>query len=78
MAKVTIGQTLQHLFCKMLQKGACDITSKEVSFEWGPQTAGFLFTDSKVRPPYVAPSLTLGVKGLVLQLQGSLQQMKAA
>lgn len=47
-AKVTIGQTLQHLFCKMLQKGACDINSKEVSFEWGPQTAGFFSRTQKL------------------------------
>ena len=33
MRERSIGQTLQHLFCKMLQKGACDITSKEVSFD---------------------------------------------
>ena len=54
MAKVTIGQTLQHLFCKMLQKGACDITSKEVSFEWGPQTAGF-FSRTTLRGSLIDP-----------------------
>lgn len=51
MAKVTTGQTLQHLFCKMLQKGACDITSKEVSFEGEPQTAGFFSRTQKLGHP---------------------------
>lgn len=54
-AKVTIGQTLQHLFCKMLQKGACDITSKEVSFETEPQTAGFFSRTQKLGHPTWLP-----------------------
>ena len=54
-AKVTIGQTLQHLFCKMLQKGACDITSKEVSFEWEPHTAGFFSRTQKLGHPTWLP-----------------------
>lgn len=32
----------------MLQKGACYITSKEVSFEWGTQTAGFFSRTQKL------------------------------
>ena len=35
----------------MLQKGACDITSKEVSFEGEPQTAGFFSRTQKLGHP---------------------------